>query len=154
MKIHFDSAEVAAQVRHALRSPQHRPTFCELNDPKLHKGGVVKIGEHGFPDAENLDLAKVPPALWLVKDQGIYLMSNGTPRFLLDPDDTDLYARGRVAYAHGFNPALNTDWYDRLGILAGDDFSAALPVSLFAKAEAPETRSIFLSVTKNHITVL
>ena len=154
MKIRFDSAEVATQVRHALCSPQHRPTFNELSNPNFHKGGVVKIGEHGFPDAQNIDLSKVPAALWLVKDQGIYLMSNGDPRLLLEPGSTDPCARSRVAYAHGFNPGTNHDWFERLSVLDGDDFASALPAEWFAKAEETHTRSLFLNVTKKHITVL
>lgn len=154
MKLRFYSADVAMLYHHAMRCQEHSPSFSELNDPKLHKGGVIKIGEHSFPDHENIDLAKVPAALWLVKDHGVYLMSNGLPRLLLDQNNKDRYAKNRVAYANGFDPDKNVDWYDRLGMLNGDDFSAALPVAHFAKACDPETRSIFLNVTRKYITVL
>ncbi len=154
MKLRFSSADVAMLYHHAMRCQEHSPSFSELYDPKLHKGGVIKIGEHGFPDHQNIDLAKVPAALWLVKDHGVYLMSNGFPRLLLDQDNKDRYAKNRVAYANGYDPDNNTDWYDRLGILNGDDFSAALPVEHFAKACDPETRSIRLNVTRKYITVI
>jgi hypothetical protein len=62
------------------------------------------------------------PAVLLVRDRGIYLMSNGEPRDLVEGQ------RSFVAYATGCDPFRDPDWRDRCRDLAGDDdFSLTLP---------------------------
>lgn len=61
--------------------------------------------------------------LMLVKDEGVYLLS---PSFRLDD-------KSIVAYADGFNPSINEDWYDIAHLqLGGDDFADELDTE-FAK---------------------
>jgi hypothetical protein len=51
----FDKLQVLHLINHAEASPEHRPTYFETT---------------------------AGPALWLVGDKGIYLMSNGAPAML------------------------------------------------------------------------
>lgn len=63
------------------------------------------------------------PSLALVGDQGVYLMSIGTPG-QMKPD-----GKGRiVAYAEGINPDVDDDWYDaKHDTFGGDDGADVLP---------------------------
>jgi len=66
-----------------------------------------------------------------VHDQGVYLMSNGTPRDMVKrkslngKHDTD---GSFVAYAKGCDPTKDANWYDMAhAMVGGDDFGEYLP---------------------------
>jgi hypothetical protein len=62
------------------------------------------------------------PAVLLVRDKGIYLMSNGEPRDLLD--EVQLF----VSYAHGCHPLRDKNWQAAAHeLVGGDDFALLLP---------------------------
>lgn len=59
------------------------------------------------------------PGLFLVHDEGVYLMSNGEPGDV-DSGEMRLY----VAYAQGCNPDKDDDWWDTAReLVGGDDFA-------------------------------
>lgn len=62
MILHFDQAKVRALLAHALAAPDHRLTY-----------------------GQTLKGAAPEPGLWLIADDGVYLMSNGLPP-LAQPD--------------------------------------------------------------------
>jgi hypothetical protein len=64
------------------------------------------------------------PAILLVKDEGIYLMSNGKPRDLVSGDQES--GRSFCAFAKGFHPD-DEDCWDRTHEISGDDFGETLP---------------------------
>jgi Protein of unknown function (DUF3085) len=81
------------------------------------------------------------PHVLLVHDQGVYLMSNGRPRDIVDADATDRKdesineGRSFVAYATGCDPEIDEDWYDTArALVGGDDFGEWLPWALDLKA--------------------
>jgi hypothetical protein len=74
------------------------------------------------------------PVVLFVHDDGVYLMSNGTPRDIIGPDGADMLDRkkgdGRsfVAYAEGCHPKKDSGWWDTSrGLVGGDDFVEYLP---------------------------
>lgn len=69
------------------------------------------------------------PALWLVGDQGIYLMSNGQP-YLPKPGVTEPN-HSLVVYAEECNPDKDPDgWWDaKEAYYGGDDGSDTIPLS-------------------------
>ncbi|MFE1781581.1 DUF3085 domain-containing protein [Streptomyces sp. NPDC059506] len=86
----FPLVRVLAAAEHALAAPAHKRLYGETNPT---------------------------PALWWVKDDGTYLMSNG-----YDPEDTrDRDSGGllpHVVHAHGWGPGT-----DARSILGGGDFA-------------------------------
>ncbi len=69
------------------------------------------------------------PAVLLVHDQGVYLMSNGNPRDIVGG------VSSHVAYAKGCNPKTDSDWYDTAhALVGGDDFGETLPWAREIKA--------------------
>lgn len=94
-KLTFPAADIAAQARHALAAVEHRPLYDQ-------------------PDPA--------PALWLVHDQGVYVMSNGA-----NDDDAGDASRPRPAYAAGCDPDRDPDWWDTgRDLVGGDDFAELL----------------------------
>lgn len=83
----------------------------------------------------------------LVHDQGIYLMSNGEPRDVVN--ETSNY----VVYAVGCNPETDTNWYDTArDLVGGDDFGETLPFAPAIKEQIESgTEEITLIVTKDAI---
>lgn len=108
----FDPADVRRVVEHSLAAPEQRKQVTGYDEAK---GELT----YGAPHA---------PAVMLVHDDGVYLMSNGTPSDRLDANSTEKFGRCFVAYADGCNPRKDTDWYDRArDLVGGDDFAETLP---------------------------
>lgn len=67
------------------------------------------------------------PGLWLVHDDGIYLMSNGDPG-LMRPDNEQYH---QVVYAQGLSPADPEWWVAARAAVGGDDFAMLVPIQMF-----------------------
>ncbi len=98
--LYFEKAPVLRLIDHAEASPEHLPTF---------------------------DGPAAGPALWLVGDKGIYLMSNGAPAMLAngDPDGFGGKTSQRrfVCYAGGCSVEDDPAWRPvHAAICGGDDF--------------------------------
>jgi hypothetical protein len=65
------------------------------------------------------------PAVLLVHDQGVYLVSNGKPRDIVGADATDRKdeakdeGRSFCAYAIGCHPEKDADWYETPRVAMG-----------------------------------
>ncbi|WP_157978926.1 MULTISPECIES: DUF3085 domain-containing protein [Nocardia] len=94
----FRLADVAPLAEHAMTAPEHAPTPFAAPGP-------------------------TGPALFWVKDRGVYVLSNGKPR--QPPESGGAPGQARVVYAHGHEPG--THWYG--GTLLGDDFVEALSLT-------------------------
>lgn len=105
--LEFNLSDVAQLLRHANAAENHYMPY--------------------FPDAE------VGPGLILVGDQGVYLMSNGTPGLYADgipPRDGEI-KHSIVAYARGINPEVddfNTWWDNKRYTFGGDDGAEYIPI--------------------------
>jgi len=127
----FDLADVRRVVEHARKAPQQRQFYGE----------------------------QLGPQVLLVKDEGIYLMSNGVPRDMLDGAPDELGAQSFVAYAHGYDPNVVTDGLELhmkcREAVGGDDFSEPLGLEGFETALAdPTVTSIGLRVSDETIDIV
>ncbi len=148
----FDKNEVAKLVAHAKAAKTHNPSYEDLFNAAYHRGGVVKE-KSGWPDRGNLDDALIPAALHLVKDQGVYLMSNGIPVL----PKSDGKPGSEVAYAREASPTVMDfdDWYENAGrIMGGDDSVTTLPVEMFVEELKKAASVIRLKVTSRAISLL
>ena len=115
----FDLAVVRRLVDHARNAPESLPYY----------GGT-----------------RAEPALWLVGDHGVYLMSNGKPALGADGQliaDDDKGVRRLTARAVGCDPAVDTFdswWPIHNAIAGGDDFVQLLPIDDFERV-LPSCRS-------------
>jgi hypothetical protein len=88
------------------------------------------------------------PCLWLVHDQGLYLMS-GAAEQLRSPD-----GKHSVVYAKGCNPYTDSNYWDFSRLLVGgDDFVDRIPLESFVKAIKLGAEAIELEVTATEIIV-
>ena len=149
----FKASEVRKLLDHTLACDEHSPTFGEmLEGDVLKDGATVKPGS--FPKPEDVDHAKVKPALHLVKDSGIYLISNGIPRMLAEDGDGSY-----VVYAEGFEFRKGEDndgLHERTtAAVGGDDFVERFPAEdiLGALNDNPDAKFVCFRVSKTQISV-
>jgi hypothetical protein len=107
--LRFKMSDLKPIVEHAEKSPFHKPIY----------------GQKGV----------APAGLWLVKDHGVYLMSNGDPSQKnpakeTDPKETDLL----VCYAEGHDPRKGDTWDADRQECGGDDFGEFIEVAPFRQA--------------------
>ena len=93
------------------------------------------------------------PGIYLVKDQGVYLMSAGLPGDVINTTTNTHF----VQYARGHHPENDPfeSWY-----VGGDDYGEKLSISVFESAldaldSKPDAQNgeIRLTVTDKHITI-
>jgi len=119
MILRFPFASVLPLVEHSEAAPSQNPDFAHLCDPEFWKEGA-KPDQFGYVSEADVDTTKIRPGILLVKDQGIYLMSAGSPGLLASENPI----RHQVVYATGFGPDANHEaMCDAVG---GDDFSERL----------------------------
>lgn len=125
--IAFKAADLLPIVEHALAATKFKSSY-----------GVEATGSE----------------LWLVGDQGVYLMSNGDPSDAISEEPRKL----RVAYAKGFNPEVDEVddwWHKKQDFFGGDDFVEALPwcEGIKEQIDAGAT-TIKIRVNKNSMRLL
>lgn len=87
------------------------------NQLNFNLSEVVSLAEHAKSSTEfrkRYGESSSSPALWWVKDQGTYLMSNGLPQ-----------PKPNVTYAEGYGP--DCDYMALRETCGGDDFVEVLP---------------------------
>jgi hypothetical protein len=127
MNLHFDRAAVNKLLEHTRAAKTHSALY---EDPKTAK-----------------------PGLWLVGDDGVYLMSNGEPRL---PGEDD---KNFVVYADEVNPktmAFDEWWGNKQLSFGGDDGVDFLALSELDKALAtyqPDAKLI-IDVTQGSLAII
>lgn len=92
--------------------------------------------------------------LYLVHDDGIYLMSGAEETQKTDSPDPKKQERAYVAYAETCNPDKDEDFWDNARYLVGgDDFAEPIPLKMFEDviAVAGAKRKLVLTLTKRTI---
>ncbi|MFJ2987428.1 hypothetical protein ACIPF8_06145 [Collimonas sp. NPDC087041] len=72
--IEFEPADVRQLLQHANAATEHLPCMGDQFVAKYYEGGKI-ITKNDWPDVSQIDLTRIPPALFLVNDS--FLMSNG-----------------------------------------------------------------------------
>lgn len=96
------------------------------------------------------------PGLMLVKDDGVYLMSNGEPG-LPDADTVNrvVYARGYEALPVNSSTEERMIRYDKVkDAVGGDDFAEFLPIGSFEKLTADGMVRIELTASRMTICII
>lgn len=144
MKIMFPIERVREQLDHAEKAPSHSPTWDDLVDASKWKPGTTP-NAHGWVESKDIDPAKIPARLDLVKDEGIYLMSNGAPRWI-EPGTK----HSKVVYGLGYGP--DADYGTLVAAVGGDDFALPLDAADVRELVNHEGMAFFwVEVTDTHI---
>jgi len=147
LELRFDLPDVLGLADHACRSVEHRPATVHYHDKRLWINA-----EAGYTPREiqsmrgrHVDSRKIPPALDLVRDDGIYLMSNGIP-VQREPCGRS----SKVAYADGFDPLNDERWEEfARAYLGRKDFSLPVPLSWIRRAQSRSSKSLTLIIDGN-----
>ncbi len=143
-RLFFDMEQVAGLARHAREAPERRMTMGQ-------RARIYGEDRCGVPQPGEQRLA--PPCLWLVKDEGIYLMSPG-----IDPDaERTERTRAPVSYASGFDPTRNDRmavWDRARDAVGGDDFAEDVPLEWVDAALAARSPQFVLSFGPDEIGLL
>ena len=173
-KLRFDATASAELLAHAEEAPTHRGTFGQLVEAHKQAAKVElrklwtrigrtfteeeldaiaeENGERHAGSGKDEDLPDYPPGLLVVKDQGIYLMSNGLPH-LAREDEPD---SSKVCYAQGgFTPNGNDQCWDNCrNAVGGDDFAEAINAESLRKIGLGEldAQAIEIEITEETIS--
>lgn len=138
----FTTASILPLLAHAKAATRHEPTYGQLFEGRFRKDGrniPVEADEH--VDRDDVDLSLVPAGLWLVKDDGAYLMSNGRPG-LFKPGSATSHA---VVYARHYGKGCEH--------IGGDDFTDFLAIETFEAIVASGAREFTIRVTEEDISI-
>ncbi len=134
---------------HSLRSREHRPAKDQLMDPRLwhdprRPPTAADISNGAW---HHVDPRKVPPALELISDHGIYLMSNGIP---VQP--SRLRNECESVFAQGFDPYRDEDWHKwSARILGKQKISRRVPIDWIRRAHVRKEQELRIKITRNSI---
>ena len=141
----FDMEQVAGLARHAREAPERRMTMGQ-------RAEIYGEDRCDVPQPGEQRLA--PPCLWLVKDEGIYLMSPGV---FPDADPAQQPPRPPVSYARGFDPTRDDRmavWDRARDAVGGDDFSEEIPIDWVDAALAARAPQFVLEFRPDTIGLL
>jgi len=128
----FKIEAVMPLALHAISCYERRPAEDQLYDKSLwhDPNALLMRSEMEQIDFQHIDAAKVPPALELVSDSGIYLMSNGLP-VQRDSNRNECLC----AFAKGYNPYKDQDWKRwAVRVLGNRRVSTVVPIIWIRKA--------------------
>lgn len=88
--LEFEPDDVQKLLQHAEVAAEHLPCMGDQFVAKYYAGGKV-ITKNDWPDVSQIELSRIPPALFLVNDS--FLMSNG-----IDPEQAVacVYKNGHI----------------------------------------------------------
>lgn len=144
----FSLAALAPLYEHAKAAREGRPAYEQMCDPAFLKAGC-QMPATGWLTEKEMDYAKIPRCFHLVKDAGIYLMSNGQP-YLQNPKDVlrdPTTTHGWCIYAQGYGPAAD---YDAIrDAVGGDDFVEIIPLDWYEQALANQEDFLQIAFSQN-----
>lgn len=158
--ISFNIQEVKKLVDELKAAQAYSASTDDLFNPAMYSDGIPrdehgrseqeaeKLGEFFWPSSKYINQSKVKPALVLVGDHGLYLITNakveGSPA-----------SRGTVVYAAGCNPTLDDDFYENKCELFGDDDgSVTLPMAWAEWAIQNKMKEFHIKSTSGSISLV
>lgn len=147
MDMHFDAAVVRQLLDHARAAPTRAPTLEQTFEGRCRRDGrdvdVEGLGLADWPTAADVDPARLPIGLWLVGDQGVYLMSPGRPGLLLRGTNGHVVARSEET-----DPAYEPDeWYENKRRAFGGDDGVVFLDAAFIELALSQQRANRMALT-------
>ena len=109
---------------------------------KVKTSDVKRCVEHALNNTKN------GASILFVHDDGVYIMSAGTPRDMVGN-------KNYVAYCEGCNPNKDDDFYDHSRYLVGgDDFTEKLRVTKATLKRCEEYEELQIEITETKMQVI
>lgn len=122
---------------------------------KFSVSDLERVVAHSIAAPEQLPFGAAAfdaPMILLVKDEGVYIMSNGIPYDPAEPSSE----RRFVVYAEGYNPTKDAEAIDKSFDMSGDDFvepiSAEEVDSMLKTAKDAGFKSLVVRLTEDSLT--
>ena len=156
----FNTAHVKILLEASKASHNRIPSLEQIFKPEFWKETMTphrkkllleEIETSNFPFSatlEDVDETKIPAGLWLVGDEGIYLMSNAPS------EEVKLKTQKHVAYAKEANPeVMNREDCDhaKLAIFGGDDGCDFISIDLIEKVLNASGKNFVIDITPEAI---
>jgi len=133
-------------VEHAASAAEISPTWGQMADPRLQKPSAA--GKDILQlTAADVDPAKLPRSLWLVKDSGCYIMSSGKPG-LTAGDPAKPERQLAVHSAGGWDDQDQLE--DEIG---GDDFVETIPLDFVQAGLAQGHTRLIVGITETAVSL-
>lgn len=155
MKVTFNKEEIGKLVELLESSKKFKPSYNDLMNPNapLKEGCKVLLEEDLPYEPESIDMTKIEPQLMLVKDEGVYFMTNAVKENAESEDQI------RISYAIGYNPNDKTEsseeFYEKCREVSGSDFVDYYPVDLYHDTikKNPNNKVITVDINDKFIEV-
>lgn len=144
----FDKASVLAILALSEAAQERRPNIEQLFAGEYRVDGKdFDMNGNGFPSSDDIDGTKIPAGIWLVGDQGVYVMSNHKA--------SEGEGLPKVEYAVGINPDVDEQWYDlKRAMFGGDDGCEFIDAATVRKALSSEGAThLAVKLTSKSITI-
>ena len=155
----FKTHDVKKLIEELVAASSFSPSTDDLFNPEMYSDGIVRdkngrteqeAEKHDgifWPSEDFIDQSKIKPALILVGDHGVYLITNAKM-------DGSPSSRGTVAYANGCNPELDDDFYEnKRNLFGGDDGSVRIPYD-WAKWAIQHKKAFRIKLTTNSVELM
>lgn len=111
-----------------------------------------KLKQAWWPDRTKIDQSKLKPKLMIVGDHGVYVMANvNNPNLVVN----GVQKSNIIAYAIGFNPDIDPDFYDRKrDVFGGDDGAISVGLDWFEKAKLSGKKNMTVQFNKSSIRLI
>ena len=128
--IYFPVEEVHRLIKHSRNATTRRSTVSQGYDEQLNQ----------------INNPEIPPGLILVKDEGIYLLSNGQIPVGQSPKSL-----GLLSYAIGFDPKRDVNVWERARrAMGGDDVAEAIGLEQFEPIAGKRSGYLAIRITRIH----
>ena len=144
-ELRFNPIDVAALLRDSTAAEKRRPTL----DQQIDRLGTTKgLSDEAAMEAavgggelDHAAGADIPAGLWLVKDDGVYLMSNA-----------ESSGEPKVVYAQGYDPHQGEVWGKCQQVMGGDDMCEFVPADAFADVTAEDCMAAVVRVSPTSLS--
>jgi hypothetical protein len=153
----FDMERVKELVAWNIANTQ-ASTMEQMFDGKFYPDGEVIYKNNdpeGWPDHSKMDLTKLPRALHMVKDRGIYLMS-GTKEHCPATEREIFGEVAQCVYAKGLRPEEYADEIGRVNMhMGGDDavFDISIQWVVAVLKRDPKAAEMKIRVSRDQIAL-
>ena len=144
-ELRFNPIDVAALLRDSTAAEKRRPTLDQqitrLAAAKGLSDEAAMGAAMGGAELDHAAGADILAGLWLVKDDGIYLMSNA-----------ELQGDPKVVYAQGYDPHQGEVWDKCRQAMGGDDMCEFVPADAFRDVTAEDCVAAVVRVSPTSLS--
>ena len=147
----FDLSDINNLMRELQGDVVLYPTFEHLFMESLYPDGIIldaygrtqaqaEAAEEKFrPDTSRIITSKIPRALIMKNDKGLYICNNLK-------DELTPFRRGAIAFAKGCNPITDDDWANYTRQIAPGEINQIIPIADVVAAIRAKSETLVVDI--------